>query len=250
MKPLVCITTYVQDDHRLGITKTMLKSLEPDLHTFQLYIVDNASMPEAQDWIRAWVTDHEDVALIANDENRGCPRALNQALEYRAKGQPFVKLDNDVEILAPGWVNQLKLLIKAYPGTAMISAYYEPWPPERVRSVSGWGWKTLYQVYPVIGHAVWHTGPFMDHVGYFDVLHQDHIYGFEDLIMSFKAQLMGGDMVAWKGWQIKNLQRHNALGNEARDDHVTTMRPHYNKRLRYWNMCNGRLYTGPDGQPR
>jgi hypothetical protein len=100
----------------------------------------------------------------------------------------------------------------------------------------------------VVGHAVYHTGAFMDAVGHFDVLCEDHLYGFEDLILSHKATRLGMEMLAWEGWEIENIQRVSALGRQERDDHVTAMRPLYQARL--IDISNGgSLYTGPDGRP-
>ena len=187
------------------------------------------------------------------DENIGCPRALNYALaQHRKPGQPVVKLDNDVRLLTPGWVAKAHWLIKQREAqgkpVAMVGAYYDGVFDGRTADFEvTWEGAPLYQAYPIIGHTVWHTGAFMDAVGYFDVLSDEHLYGFEDLIMSHKAQLMGWDTLVWEGWQIENLQRHNALG-DLQGDHVNKMRPLYNQRVAALE-CGGSVWTGPDGRP-
>jgi len=87
----------------------------------------------------------------------------------------------------------------------------------------------------------------MDAVGYFDVLAEDHLYGFEDLILSHKAGVMGWEMLVWEGWRIENLQRHPALG-AGQDEHVARIRPLYEERVRTL-AAGGTVWTGMDGKP-
>ena len=130
----------------------------------------------------------------------------------------------------------------------MISAYYEPWQQQRVRAVDSFEMQKLYYLSPVVGHAVYHTASFMDVVGYFDVLSDDHLYGFEDLILSHKATSLGYDCLAWEGWKIQNIQRHNSLGEEVRKAHIDAMRPLYNSRVTAISW-GGSRYTDSYGKP-
>jgi glycosyltransferase involved in cell wall biosynthesis len=248
MKPLVIVTTF----NRLDLTQQTLTSLEPDLPDLDLVIVDNGSSDGTPDWLSAWWDAHHGVRLVLNGENVGCPRALNQALKFRKAGQPVVKLDNDLRIVKSGWVARVARLVAYWRGLgrklAMVSAYYEPWQQQRVCGQDTYEFVTLYHIWPVVGHAVWHTAEFMDAVGHFDVLSPDHVYGFEDLILSHKANAGGWELLAWEGWMIENIQRSNALGRQGRDAHVEAMRPLYKKRLTLLGLSNN-IYTGPDGLP-
>lgn len=232
MKPLTIITTY----GRFDVTKAMLMSLEPSAKDLDVVIVDNGSEREMGCWLSAWAKRNAARAILVG-ENIGCPRALNLGLECRLAGQPVIKLDNDIEIVSPGWVAGLKRLVRYWQAhdrhIAMLSAYYEPWQQQRVKGTETYEGKTVYHIWPVVGHAVWHTAEFMDQVGHFDVLSPEHLYGFEDLILSHKANILNWELLAWEGWTIKNLQRHSAIGSrEVRDGHVEAMRPLYNERLR------------------
>ena len=128
----------------------------------------------------------------------------------------------------------------------MISAYYDGVLEGRLLGEHEFEGHPLYRVQPVIGHCVWHTGLFMDRVGFFDVLGPDHLYGFEDLILSHKARRLGYFTLAWKGWEIENIQRKNSLGSR-RDAHVEKMRPLYQQRCAA--LANGPVRTGPRGEP-
>ncbi len=249
MKPLACVTTF----NRFELTQQTLTSLEPALANLELVIVDNGSEAEMTTWLADWAVRHG-ACVIFNPENRGCPRALNQALDLRRTGQAFIKLDNDLRVLSPGgWVKQVEQLVSYLHGkkrnVAMLSAYYEPWQKQRVVGRENYGFSTLWHIQPVVGHAVYHTPEFMDQVGFFDVLSDDHLYGFEDLILSHKATTLGWEMLAWEGWKIENIQRHSALGREGRDAHVEAMRPFYNARVQALALSWGEIYTGHDGQP-
>lgn len=256
MKPLVIITTF----NRERETRETLAALEEtlDLGAVEIVIVDNGSMDDTlsvvQDWVwihGRWETDSPIGYLL--EKNIGCPRALNYALAQRRKlGQPVVKLDNDVRLLTSGWVAKVRRLIENREArdkpVAMVSAYYDGVLDGRVSSVEQeWEGHLLHRLCPIVGHTVWHTGVFMDAVGHFDVLSDEHLYGFEDLIMSCKAQSMGWDMLVWEGWQIENLQRHNSLG-DMQNDHVNRMRSLYNQRVAALER-GGPIWTGPDGRP-
>lgn len=249
VKPLIVLTVYNRADE----TRRTLEGLEAttDLSQVEIAIVDNASEDGAGDVVREFANRLGMVRAHHLDENIGCPRALNLALRrHRKPGQPVMKLDNDAVILTDGWLGKVRRLAEG-DRVAMVSAHWDSVlgsnDSRLIRNLGGWLDLALYQVGVVVGHCVWHSGAFMDRVGYFDVLHPDHLYGFEDLLMSAKARVDGWAMLVWEGWRVRNIQRRNALG-ERKDAHVTAMRPHYNDRL--WALRRGRtVWTGPDGTP-
>lgn len=258
MKPLVIMTTFGRPRETMATLDALAETT--DFHQVEMAIVDNGSGNEMTDAIEEWFSIHaRGGAFYPLPVNIGCPRALNLALRCnRKRGQPVVKLDNDVRILTPGWVDKVSLLIKRRQAkgafVAMLGAYYDGVLDGRLLQQDGvlppprFIVSALHRVFPVIGHAVWHTGVFMDAVGYFDVLADDHLYGFEDLLLSHKAQVMGWEMLVWEGWQIENIQRHSALGRKAQDEHVERMRPLYDRRCGDL-QAGGPVLTVMDGQP-
>jgi glycosyltransferase involved in cell wall biosynthesis len=260
-KPLVILTTF----NRIDETKRTLAALEKrtDLNKIKLVIVDNGSTDGTGKYVLGWITMRlgwpfrgnpvDPIIAYLLRENIGCPQALNLALQnHRQPGQPVVKLDNDVRILTPGWVEKVRGLIAEREArgqkVAMVGAWYAGALEGRLRETVGeYEGEPLHRASPIIGHAVWHTGAFMDEVGYFDVLADDHLYGFEDLILSHKADVMGWETLVWQRWEIENIQRHSALG-KGRDDHVEAMRPLYGERIAAL-VSGGSVWTGPDGRP-
>jgi len=255
MKPLVIVTTF----NRKRETEQMLTSLleTTNLDEIELALVDNGSTDGTYEFVKQWWQRTRPAGcLYALPRNIGCPRALNQALGKRQPGQPVVKLDNDLKILSPGWVQAVGEFVAQNERTAMVGAWYEGFEGNgRVKelrdrafgltAMGEGGFVRTWQMNLVIGHAVWHTGEFMDQIGYFDVLAPEHLYGFEDLILSAKAAHMEWPMLVWEGWAIENIQRANALGRQGASEQ---MRPLYNERVRML-ANNGCLYTGSDGRP-
>lgn len=247
VKPLAIITSY----NRRALTEQMLASLIPSLAGLDVVIVDNGSDDGSLEVIAQWVDVHGGV-FIPLSENIGCPRALNLALQrHRRPGQPVIKLDNDILLPANGkWLLDIRGLLYAKARVGLVSAHYDEWNTDRVLYTESFKSKPLHLMKTIVGHAVYHSGPFMDVVGYFDVLHADHLYGFEDNLLSVKAKMNGWQMLAWEGWKIRNLQRHSALGpREDMEQHIATMRPYYERRAAAIARERGTIRTGPDGYP-
>jgi hypothetical protein len=250
--PLVVMTCYGRPKET-GQTLEALAATT-DLDAIQLVVVNNSATPEMAAVLDPWWADHarSGWGLYHLPENVGCPRALNLALErHRAPGQAVVKIDNDVALLTPGWVDYVAGLVTGVAAeglpVAMVGPMYDGALDGRLMSSAHWRGRLVHQVRPVIGHAVWHSGAFIDRVGYFDVLDPAHLYGFEDLLMSHKAAALRWLTLIDPGWRICNLQRQNSLGRE-RDARVEERRPLYEARARA--LASGEhLLNGPDGMP-
>jgi len=256
MKPLIAMITY----NRKRETVETLNALAATgaLREAELQIWDNGSTDGTAEALLQAVefgTIRRD-QLFLSRENLGCPRALNVILwTCREPGQHFIKVDNDVELLMPGWVGKLVRFLDEHPDVAMAS----PWYRELETSNQGRmvdlhnGW---IEMFPIVGHCCIHRGEFLDQTGYFDVLASDHLYGFEDLLMCHRAGAMGKRCAVVQGIELRNLQRRNSLDVakqlgakvEARDEHVERLRPEYNRRIRRIVSARGLYYVGPNGQ--
>jgi len=261
--PLIIVTVF----NRRAETETMLRSLAETTEPGEAHIVliDNGSSDGAAQVVRdAFLQMQErdfDVDVHLLEQNIGCPAALNFAIElHRWGAQPVVKLDNDVEIVTPEWVEKVGDMIETmrsgvgelYHGPpAMIGAMLGE-KINRDRLVSRDPYEihgaNLWQSSPIIGHAVWHDGDFMDEIGYFDVLADDHLYGFEDLIASHKAAAWGAICGIWEGWRVRDLQRHSAMPRAEQDEHVARMRPLHDRRVADL-QSGGSIWTGANGRP-
>lgn len=246
-KPLALITTW----NRMPETRRCLESFAPFFERLHLKIIDNGSYPEMRNWLRTYAHAYP-VELVELAQNIGCPRALNVGLLTRTPGQAVIKIDNDVVLDSHSdWLEHViqfetECTANGHP-VAMLSAYYEPWEHQRVIQTAAWRNAPMYAIRPVVGHCVYHSGAFMDRVGYFDVLSPEHLYGFEDLLLSHKATALGWGMYAWAGWKVSNIQRQSAIGDrETREAHVAAMRPLYNARAQA--LSARRVYTDGNGE--
>jgi len=187
-------------------------------------------------------------------ENIGCPYALNEILFMRSSSQHFIKVDNDVVLETQDWVLYLCQFLDAHPEVAMVSPWYEELETANQGRISkqheGW-----WEIFPVIGHCVMHRGAFLDQTGFFDVLADDHLYGFEDNLMAHRAAAMGYKCAVDLRVKLRNIQRWNSLdvrehGGERRAAHVERLRPEYERRVQMiHNPAWGRYYVDADGQP-
>jgi len=255
VKPLIIITVYNRKEETLA-TLAALKEMT-DFKDIDLVIVDNCSAEDTRLALAHWQSENpcnDFHHILFLRENIGCPGALNRAMrDYRQPGQAMVKLDNDVEILTPDWLEQFERFLEAAPQVAMMGPWYDELVEEkRLKEKLQAGRFHYYGVFPIIGHMVWHTGWFLDQVGYFDVLADDHLYGFEDLLMCQKAAIMGYEMAVLPSVKVKMLQRKNALdvaGLESRDAHVARLRPEYERRTAMVRTGEY-VFTDENGQPK
>lgn len=250
MKPLIVTTVY----NRATLTARMLESLSAmtDLHEAVTVVMDNGSTDGAAEVVAEWRGQHEDegeIHVYHLEENLGTARAINYAMtRHREPGQPLIKIDNDVVLLNP-WLEDVKGLVETLQGRydlALVRAYRLGLPGEEPKRVGVHRGEAILQVQRALGYTVWYTGAFMDRVGHFEVLHEDHLYGFDDTIMHHKANVLGWVQVIWGGWQVEDIQRGSAVKNK--EERVRKSRPLFNRRVMELYR-GGPIWAGPDGRP-
>lgn len=259
MKTLVIMPVF----NRCNLTAQTLAGLTEtvNLNQIKLVIVNNGSTDGTAVMIDEWTSLFNDTMpgqldVIVHDlkENIGCPRALNLAMrEHRLPGQDVIKLDNDVALMTPGWlwgVNGVAAAMdRAGKKVAMIMAHYRGATDGRASGMVPSpipGGKDLVRMRHIIGHCVWHSGAFLDMVGFFDVLRGDHLYGFEDMLISLRASMIAWQMLVMPEWEVENLQRWTSLGRDEAAKHIEEMRPLYDRR-RATISCRETLYTDEHG---
>lgn len=261
MTPLVGITSYNRRDLLWETLNALFLTTEHS--AFELVVVDNGSTDGSPQLLREYPYPRELGSMIEGDDllllpdNIGCPLALNRMLAHRKRGQPFVKVDNDVQVLTHGWVERMARFEETHPDAAMIGAYYDgvlgPDDCRKHGETEDAGHPSdAYVVDLLPGHFVWHTGSFLDRVGYFDVLAPNHLYGFEDWIMCQKAACLDKKVYVLQDVEMRNIQdvkSYAPIGGQDKDSHVEAMRPFYRARLKALADGRAELYTPPSGQP-
>lgn len=254
IKPLLGVVTY----NRMPETQATLESLTATgaFDQAEVVVFDNGSDSRMVEWLMDWADEYpRRQSLILTSRNMGCPRALNHILKsYRRPGQHFIKVDNDVRLLTPGWVEMLAGFLDAHPAVALASAWYDELNGGHGRKQADLGsWE---QHFPIVGHCAIHAGAFLDRAGFFDVLAPDHLYGFEDTLMCYRAAAAGGLCAVVKAVKLENLQRHNSLDAaqragaqvEDRQTHVERMRRLYEWRIGRIRAAGGRYRVNANGE--
>lgn len=100
---------------QLEYTKRCIESIRAHTNSpIELIVVDNGS----SDGTPAWLEGQGNVKLIANDENRGFPKAANQGILV-STGDFVLLLNNDV-VVTPGWLDKLLHPLAADPSLGLV----------------------------------------------------------------------------------------------------------------------------------
>ena len=256
MKPLLSVICY----NRKALTIQTLESLRETgaLHQAEVVVFDNASIDGTWQALVAFNAGlgEESVYLHRSHVNIGCPKALNWVLAHKSRpGQHFIKVDNDVVLTTPDWVLHLSDFLEHEPSVAMVGPWYRELETDTQGRIINYhrGW---WEIFPIIGHCVMHRGKLLNETGYFDVLADDHLYGFEDLLMAHRAGAAGYKCAVYRPTELVNIQRHNSLDpgagsihdGESREDHIARLRPEYERRRNQIHHRHGLYRVGPDGQ--
>ena len=196
----MCAHLAVVTWNRLALTRICLESLlarTPPGYT--LTIVDNGSEDGSREYLQSLAAAHAHIRLKLLSRNMGVSVAANLAWDDAADDDFYIKLDNDVEILDPLWLERLtrcwrKIRRWAWPPTGSATGMSLPstaCPARRRRSGTDHGLRRglrLYspRVYERLGF--WNEGYGR--------------YGHEDQDYSWRARKAGYALasVAAKAW--------------------------------------------------
>ena len=139
--------------------------------------------------------------ILYNEANIGTARAINKAWALRQPGEHCIKMDDDIVINSPGWVDELEEAIRRDPTIGQVGLKRKDcweWPGHQhsdwrselhmLPHAPGEAWQIVEKVKHVIGSCVMHNAALLDKVGY---LYQPSLYGYDDVIMSHRCHLAG-----------------------------------------------------------
>lgn len=190
------------ENGRANLTRQTLKSLfeTVDFNKHRLIIVDNNSCFESRHVIASY-QDHFGFQVIRNPENIGTAKAINKAWELKRPGENCIKMDNDVVIKSSGWVDEMEAAIKAEPAIGQIGlkrkdcwefpSHENPELRSKLHLLphnAGERWIIVEQAKHIIGTCVMHSAALLEKVGY---LYQPGLYGYDDVLMSWRTHLAG-----------------------------------------------------------
>jgi GT2 family glycosyltransferase len=160
-KPLVSIIIPTRD--RLDLVRTAVESIleKTDYPHFEILVVDNASVEtRTLQWF-GQISAQDSRVRILRDERAFNYSALNNAAVLNAKGTVLALVNNDVEVISPGWLGEMvSLAIRPDVGCVGAKLYY---PDRRIQHAG-----VVVGVLGGAAHLHQHRG--FDDPGYFQLL--------------------------------------------------------------------------------
>lgn len=174
-----------------------LQSYQP----YSIQVVDNGSTDGSAEYIKK---NYPDIRLISLKINIGFSAANNLAIQ--SGSEPYIALLNSDAVPAPTWIEKLVDVMETFPeaGFAASKMIYFDSPDiidragdgyttagagllrGRGESVSAYGKRE--KVFGACAGAAMYRRTMLEHIGLFD---EDFFLLYEDLDLSFRAQLMG-----------------------------------------------------------
>lgn len=192
----------LEDNQRSELTRRTLVSIVRTVafSRHRLIIIDNGSCDETKRIIKNF-TPVEGISVITLPQNEGTANAINRAWATRKPGEHCIKMDNDVVIHSKNWIEEMEEVIKRSPSIGQVGLkrkdcweHTEHENPElRSRLIQlphnpGERWVVVEQSKHIIGTCVMHNAALIDKVG---GLYQPGVYGYDDVLMSWRSALAG-----------------------------------------------------------
>lgn len=190
-------------DKYLSETLFSLLNTVPDLHkksSVRLFLSVNGYTAKTKDIIE----DFSDIitGVIYNDKNLGTAEAINKIWHtFRLPGENAIKMDDDVYIYTPNWVDILESAVARDPHIGIIGLKrndctehpYNPNPQFKSELMMlphkpGERHITVEKVQHLMGTCQLYSSALLDKIGY---LYQPGLYGFDDSLASVRSTLSG-----------------------------------------------------------
>lgn len=201
MKPLLAIAVNnTEENQRFEYTYKTIESLLSygvQLRT-EMYVIINGCCQKTIDYLNKLPSE---IKVITNSENIGTARAINQAWQYRKPDQHAIKMDDDTIIRNFDWVEQMVEAIEREPNIGIVGlkrkdcTEYPGNPNPDLNSElimlpheAGQRWILVEKCKHIIGTCQMFNSNLLEHIGY---LYQPGLYGYDDVIASYKSHITG-----------------------------------------------------------
>jgi GT2 family glycosyltransferase len=215
---LICMAVYdTEENGRSRYTKETLFGTgrggllglidSVDFIKHRMIIVDNDSCEETKILLRKFVEDtrwgdYDRVTVIPLPKNVGTAKAVNRALAFRKPEEYAIKMDNDVLIESPGWVDRMEEAMRRMPLIGilglkrrdLLESPYAINTDQRSRFMevpheTGERWFVVEECKHVMGTCTMLSPKLLETVGYF--YQCDGLYGFDDSLMCVRSTKAG-----------------------------------------------------------
>lgn len=174
-----------------------------DFSKHSLIISDNGSCEATHQLYKNMLTNRiGDSKVIYNGENLGTAKAINNGLKLRQPEQYAVKIDNDVIVHTPNWVEYMQDVMERMPqvgvlGLKRVDLMESPYAintDQRSRLLMvpherGQRWRVVEECKHVMGTCTMFSPKLLERVG--GLYQMDGLYGFDDSLMCVRSQVAG-----------------------------------------------------------
>jgi GT2 family glycosyltransferase len=213
----VCDT---EENKRTAYTEQTLHSFNKTVNwgRHRLIISDNGSCEKTQE---LYEKIHHQIPfeLISNNQNIGTARAINKAWKRRDIGEHCVKIDNDIRIHQPDWLDLMEEAVGRDETIGIIGLKRKdldetpwntnPWYRSILRMLPherGMRWIIVEEVQHVMGTCQLYSSKLLDKIGYlYQMQDMGNLYGFDDSLASIRARVIDFKTVFLHGVEIDHL---------------------------------------------
>lgn len=256
---LVAMVAYdPPGEPRTELLKGCLKSISKTVSfEHRMVIVSNGLCAASREEIEGFCGDGERTTFIDGTENVGTARAINKAWQLRKPGEHCLKVDSDVLIHEPGWLDKLEECIARDPQIGIIGLKRKdcaenPWAPEGDWSQSkltmlphtpGETWLIVEKVHHVMGTCQLYNSALLDKIGY---LVQMGKYGFDDSLAAVRCEVAGFYSCFYPHYNIDHPDpggsRYQSWKEKYSGERMDRFRMYANK----YRSGEMNVYHGPD----
>jgi len=199
---LIAMAVYstAENQKDLQLRKTFQSLWETvDWTKHRLIISINGSTPVTSEILMDY---HEMISqVIVNESNLGTAKAINNGWKQRKSHEHCIKIDDDVVIHSPNWIEEMEEAIRREPKIGIIGLKRKDLiectthEDANYRSVliqlshePGERWMVIERVRGVMGTCKMINSALIDKIGY---LYQPSVYGFDDSMYSCRSDIAG-----------------------------------------------------------
>jgi len=222
---LIAMAVYDTDENkRSEYTEKTLDSLlqTVDFTKHRLFIIDNASCLTTKQiykkFEQKWLYP-ERITIFFNTTNIGTAEAINMAIKERKKGEPVIKIDNDVVFHTKNWACLLEEGLNRDKSIGIIAAKRKDLQQSPLQTnptfisvlmmlphSPGERWLVLEETKDIMGTCTLFSPLLLDKIGYMQQI-PNIPYGFDDTIISFKSIHSGFRNGFLMGIEIDHIDR-------------------------------------------
>jgi GT2 family glycosyltransferase len=224
-----------------------------DFSQHRLLLSVNSATEKTEEILKAY--DYLISDIIRNDSNIGTAEAINKAWRSRKSGENAIKMDDDVVIHNDDWIYLMEEAIRRDSNIGQIGLKRRDCMESTFNKDSmytselimlphepGQKWIVVEKVKHVMGTCQMYSSALLDKIGY---LKQPYLYGFDDVIASFRSNLSGFKNVFLCGVDIEHIDPGTTPFQKWKEQHASESWALYHKIIADYKSGRESVYYNP-----